>query len=550
MGDMKKNKNNLILAIFFLAWGVFLLSFLLHNSGNYLDPDLGWHLTIGQQIITQRAVPQVERINYPILGESWVDHEWFSDMILYFLFDQVGYVGLEIIFAFLFVLTLLMLTIFIKNNFLPAQAGLGTTLGLGFLGLLAMSPHLGVRIQEFALLFLLSLIIILHYYSKTKNLKYLLWLLPLFFIWANIHGSFLIGLAVLGFWLIIKIIEYLLQNKKIFLYLQHNHILAKPALLKAAGLVALSGLVTLLTPYGLKLYFFLSEYSNSFYLLHIAEWLPAWHYPINYYQLIYLAIVVATLIFLAQAVYQKEVPWGQTERREPYKINLWYLALALLFLVLSFKSKRHFPLFFIASFPIISEFIVNYFVLPVRQLKFIKFFIWSKLIPLFLALILFLTATLILLKTNYPTQPFSSPVFCQGFPCAAIEYIKNSQYRDYRIFNNYGWGGFIIQVWPGKELFIDGRLPIKEINNHSFLEEYYGFFNEDTLAGKLKEYEVELVLLKLHPPINLNWFEKYVLGLREDKFNDKENRLQNYLQSQADWRLKYEDLISQVYVKE
>ena len=66
--------------------------------------------------------------------------------------------------------------------------------------------------------------------------------------------------------------------------------------------------------------------------------------------------------------------------------------------------------------------------------------------------------------------------------------MKQPAYHDLRIFNNYGWGGFLIKTWPEKELFIDGRVPIMEVNGQSFLEEYYDFFTQEKVESKLNEY--------------------------------------------------------------
>ena len=51
-----------------------------------------------------------------------------------------------------------------------------------------------------------------------------------------------------------------------------------------------------------------------------------------------------------------------------------------------------------------------------------------------------------------------------------IRYLVRSRglgdvYKRQKIFNNYGWGGYLIRVWPEKELFIDGRLPQYQYNN-------------------------------------------------------------------------------------
>ena len=117
------------------------------------------------------------------------------------------------------------------------------------------------------------------------------------------------------------------------------------------------------------------------------------------------------------------------------------------------------------------------------------------------------------------------------------------------IFNTYGWGGYLIWQWPGKQIFIDGRLPQYEFAGHTMMEEYHEFFNEDEqeIENKLKQYDIKLVLLKKYRPHKLNWFEKYFLQLNQEKINEKENELENFLDSSGDWQKIYNDNVSNVW---
>ena len=81
------------------------------------------------------------------------------------------------------------------------------------------------------------------------------------------------------------------------------------------------------------------------------------------------------------------------------------------------------------------------------------------------------------------------------------------------------------------------------------MEEYLQFFAEDMSEQMLEKHGIELVLYKKHQYIKFNWFEKYFLYLDENKFNIKQNQLEEYLDNSASWQLSYEDKISAVYVK-
>lgn len=527
--------------IFILLFFLILFFFLLNNSFNYLDPDLGWHLRVGQQIASEKNVPDEEYYNYTLNGETWVDHEWLLDLATYTLFDQFGYITVSVVYALFLALTLLLLILHTNKYYIKNQ-GLFSIFGIIFFGVLAISPHIGVRMQQFGLLGLLLLIIILEKYVRSKK-STTLWFLPfLFFIWANMHASFLIGFFVFGLFIINKIIENFLKNKHKISWLDYSlSLTAKQiAYVSLAGII--SFLATFFTPYGIRLYAFLTEYSNTFYLKHINEWLPAWSYPFQYKQMLYLAILAAIFLIITVNIRQKSVKT---------KIDLNYTVLAFVFFLLAFKSKRHFPLFFIASFPLImlvlSSNLKNIPPMLSNIKQFFKHNLYLKLLVFFLFILI---SALFLVKTNFTNQPFSNPLYCRSYPCQALNLLKNTpKYNTRKIFLNYTWGGFSLWTWPEKQLFIDGRLPIHTYKGHSLLEEYTDFFKEDMAEKKLNEYKIEAVLIRLRQPVKFNFIEKYIFGLKEKEANDKKNWLREYLKTAPKWEMVYNDIISEIYIR-
>ncbi len=568
---MPKNRFTKIICILFY---IFVFVFLLKNSYNYLDPDLGWHLKVGEQILAEKQVPDINYYNYTLNGKKWVDHEWLSNAAMFWLYNNFGYLSLSLLFAFILLLVLIIQNAFMQKYFLKEKKGVMFIFIFQILGLFAIAPHSGVRVQEITLLNLLLLLIIIYFYEKNsslafqqansakhesavnsqrssrrdirkiqdKNYKILFWLPPLFYFWVCAHAGFLIGLFVLFFWIGVKIVELIIEKYKLLNYYNFDNQLSLKHIKIFSFFAVLSVLTTFFTPYGLRLYSFLSDYKNTYYLTHIQEWLPINYLPVMLWQLLYSAIAATALILLIIFSFN-----GRKTIEKRCKINLWQIAISLLFLLLAFKSKRHFPLLFIASFPMMIAFFSNSLSLPKQILKQN----WSKpliLIKSYLIIGLLIIIFITSININFFTDPFSS--FCSRFPCQATEFLKeNKQYHNLNIFNLYGWGGYLIWVWPEKQLFIDGRLPIAEFAGHTLFEEYHEFFKEEKVKIKLDQYDIKLVLLKTDKPYKLNWFEKYVLQLNEEKINSQKNHLKNYLGDSKDWQEVYSDKISKVYVK-
>ena len=260
---MIKNKTtNLLkkissLPALWILFYLFLFSFLLYNSFNYLDPDLGWHLKVGEQIINEKSVPSFEYYNYTLTGKKWVDHEWLLNVATFAVYDNFGYITLNIIFALLIIIILIILNIYTQKYYFSNKQAVAHIMFFQSLGILAMAPHSGVRMQEFALLYFLLLLIIIHNFAINHNIKILWWLLPLMFFWANTHGSFLIGIFILFFWIFIKGLEILIKKYGYFknINIQNQIKPKKLVLFLIFSLLAIT--TTLLTPYGLKLYSFL-----------------------------------------------------------------------------------------------------------------------------------------------------------------------------------------------------------------------------------------------------------------------------------------------------
>ena len=346
-------------------------------------------------------------------------------------------------------------------------------------------------------------------------------------LWANLHGGFLIGFAVFGYYIFYQSILFIFKKtknlKEIFFLI---------------FIFILSILATLITPYGIELYSFLTSYSDTFYMSHINEWLPAFNYPIIYYQLFYNALYV-TILLLIFADHKKNNIFK--------KYNFWHFTLTIIFFILAIKSRRHFPLFFIVSFPLMLKFLCENLQLPKKWNEFIK---TNILINFFFLSAILLTIFYFIFSIEVIKDPFTHKKFCKSVPCDAVKFLKSDKrFLDLKIFNNYNWGGYLDWTWSEKQLFSDGRLPMTELNGHSLLKENYLFFEKDESENKLNEYNIELVHLKKYFPVKYNFFEKFFFGLNEEKANSHENHLENYLEENKKWNNIYEDKISKIYIK-
>jgi hypothetical protein len=228
--------------------------------------------------------------------------------------------------------------------------------------------------------------------------------------------------------------------------------------------------------------------------------------------------------------------------------------LVAIFSFLAMKARRHFPLFFVVSLPVLAAFLINFFNL--RLSFFSKAKISSRLIKIstiFIFAALLFSSALIAVNINFTNRPEIK--YKNEYPLEAIKFLQiHPEWNDRRLFNEYGWGGYLIWQYPERKLFIDGRLPQYELNSGvTMLQEYYSFFAEEKTAAKLKEYDIGLALLRMKTRMpKIHWWEKIFFGISEEKLlkaQKSDTAFKDYFLNSPDWQKVYGDGLADVFLK-
>jgi len=535
-------KNNIKISWRQIFWGlfyVFIFAICLSNTSSYLDPDFGWHLKTGQEIIAEKSVPHINKVNYTLEGQRWVDHEWLSEVFLYKNYEYFGYQGIEIIFSLLIVLIFFILNYFIGKANGANKNNLYLLAPIEIFGLIAAMPSFGVRLQEIGLLFFLLLLLIIYRYEQTKNYKVLWFLLPLLYLWSNLHGTFLIAFFIFGLFAGAKILEIILHKKWPNKFVEQKNVFSIKQILIFIGIATLSIITTLLTPYGLELYSFLIGYGNSYYLTAISEWLPQWFFPFSYPQLLFISFTLATIIL---SFYYSFKNWKN--------LKIFEILLIIALAIMALKSRRHTQLLVIAALPFIFNFIKNFLEITIPEKNNSKkSSITDKISQSFIIIVLIISIGSKIITTNHVKNPFTQ--FCGDYACAGINFLKNNpQYDNANIYNAYAWGGFMIWTYPERKIFIDGRMPQMEYEQYTILQEYKSFYKEDEIAAKIIKHNIGLFFLENKKEnIKLSWIEKNFFMINEDRVNSQKDELREYLNASPDWEIVYQDEVSIIYAK-
>lgn len=158
------------------------------------DPDVWWHLKTGQWILAHGTWPTADPFSHYGAGNPWSAYSWLAEVVLWGLYQGLGLRGLVLFTAILSVAIIAAFARLARRLQGDTLRGVVLTLtavfGLTFL--LTPRPWL------LSMLFFVIELDLLLSAGRTGNRRLLLWLVPLFCLWANVHIQFILGLAVLG----------------------------------------------------------------------------------------------------------------------------------------------------------------------------------------------------------------------------------------------------------------------------------------------------------------------------------------------------------------
>lgn len=234
------------------------------------DPDTYLHLASGRWIVMNGEVPAVDVFSHSAAGRSWIAHEWLSQVILHGWYQAFGWSGLVFLGALIFGITLALVWVFVWRR-LPWVYAL-TLLALSFFCLVT---HFQVRPHVLAWPLLAGWTAHLIDRSEAGRAPSAA-MLGVWVLWVNMHGSFALGLVILGFFTI-------------------QAILCQPDVRRGWLMFLVAALVgSLMNPAGWKLVLFAFELPMMASLAHLTEWAAPRFTGINP-----LALMVAFLLVMA-----------------------------------------------------------------------------------------------------------------------------------------------------------------------------------------------------------------------------------------------------------
>jgi hypothetical protein len=432
--------------------GILIFGGFLYVTATGSDPDLFWHLRVGQWVVEHGDVPHADEYSHTMAGHEWVDHEWAQEALLWKAHAGGWWPAVILSFSFI--------------AFFPFAVWLKRAEGFAyaFAVILASAVALrfiGVRPQtvSFSLFFILYELLRLRDAAGGRKRVFLSASLPLFFlIWANLHAGFAGGLVLFAAFIAGRALD---GGVRRFSFSGRG--------LQETALFLICAAAPLLNPYGAGLYKeVLAVGSSSLTARYVQEWGSSLIFPDAA-----IALLLGSFLFLL------------IEFRLQYPRRL--LVPSVVFLLMFLKSLRMGPLFLVAAMPVFFKGCENIAhrageAIRLRGVRYAR-----------------ATVALGLAAWFGVSVAAHRPV---PFPEAAVSFLNNRAGSGERIvlFNDYGWGGYLIMHAPLVPVFVDGRMPHwADETGASAMQDYLSVAldkEKDAWRGVFSRRGVNTVLIK------------------------------------------------------
>jgi len=197
------------------------------------DADTYWHIATGRWIIARGAVPHQDVFSFSMPGAPWDPPEWLAEVFIASVYDHFGWTALVVVTALCEAGALVLLLRALLRFLAPVHAMIAALLAWAVaLTHVLARPH--ILTLPILVLWVAGLVA-----ARSQERRPSLWLAPLMTLWANLHSSYMLGLALAG----------LLAGEAVLLAPEAS---ARLRALRGWGLFgALSVAAALITPFGI-----------------------------------------------------------------------------------------------------------------------------------------------------------------------------------------------------------------------------------------------------------------------------------------------------------
>jgi hypothetical protein len=440
-----------------LAAILVVLPFAVSRNG-LADPDIWWHLRNAEYLFQHHQLPRYDNYSFTVAGHAWINHEWLSEIPYYLAYRSFGLVGvksLSLALITLIFLGLLHLCHTVSGNFKSSFAACSFTV---FLATVSFGP----RTILFGYLYLVILLILLERFRR--HFPAPLWLIPpLFLLWVNTHGSWLLGLIIFSIVLAAGCVRGSwgrIQAER-WSFTQFRALL----LTYVASIAALFA-----NPFGARLVFYPFDlaFRQKLNISHVAEWVS-----VDFHTFRGKLVLGLIILFLLSALV-RGTRWTLTE-----------IVVLLFGLYSGLTYIRFLFLLSIVAAPLIA-----------KNLDFFPPYRVEMDTPIVNALVVI--AIIAGMTYYWPKTAELQRSIDQEYPTEALSYLRAHPPAS-PVLNFYLWGGYLGWKDNNFKVFLDSRVDIFEYSG--VLADYLDLLGVEKAKPILDKYGIRSVLFPVNEPV-------------------------------------------------
>ena len=442
------------------------------------DPGLGWHLRNVDAMFEQSGWLTTDPFTRPRDSQPrpWLTNQWFGDLLLRGGEWWGGLEGIAVVTTLVLAATLCCLYCLLARDGLPwPLAALWT-----YLAALGTSTSWVSRPNIASILFVL---LTAHwceaFHRGTVSWRRLLWLLPLFTVWANTHGGFVAGLVILATVVAIEV------SLALFSLERADRQAAQRRAMVLATVTAGVFLATLVNPYGVRLYAWVFQLLGDRYFMSLhTEWQSPDFHALGAFRYELLILLLPLLL-------------GVSGR----KPTLVALGLTVVWLHFGLAGRRYMPLWVVVAVPMLARTSTEVpwlkAVLDRMKLSADARAFWGARPQSAPSLYSAIAALALLGWARGSDGVFHHHP--QYIPAAALDRLLEVCHGRI-VFHDYNWGGYLTwHGWPGFLNWIDDR---NEVQGQEHVKDYFALIHtEPGWQQRLREADIQLVAIHPQTPL-------------------------------------------------
>jgi len=438
--------------------------------------DFWWHMALGREILDSGHIPSVDIYSYTATGQPYPSYQafWLMDVILYQVY-VVG--GAELIVFFHSVAitaayaTVMWLGHTLTGNWRTAAL---STLFAAALGL----NDFNVRPQAIVFPIATTLLLAMVQYDQTHRRGWLAVFPVGMLIWVNCHGTFPLGLLLIGFWLFDSFWQAIVSEERSARAAVEHAVAPGVALVMAA-------LACLVNPRGISTVSYVSGMSsNPTIQSMVPEWAPPTFTTLTGQLFLIGLLIVAALLAVSP------------KRPSPFQL-LSFIAFA----GLGLRTTRGAIWFGLVMGPVLADHLAA-LARETRRRLYQRFGALPRshsqgnpILNLTLLVVLCLGALISLpwLKQVLPLPPKKAGVISAETPLAATEYLVAARLPG-PVFHAMSFGSYLIwRAQPDYPVFVDSRI---ELYSPEIWYDYIGISAAtENWEERLSKYGVRTLML-------------------------------------------------------